>query len=144
MCARRSGEIVGAALFLPPLPPAARKHAKSDPKKVTSLHRLVVKPGEPQNVATMLIGASLRHLKKGGRYDTVVTFADMAQGHTGAIYRATNAEYLGTSRPEPYWVDRNGKIVSRKSTRTRSYEEMRSLGYEKKVSPGKHTFRWRL
>lgn len=145
LCARRQGEVVAAALFLPPLPPAAKKHATTEPRKVTSLHRLVVVPGEPQNVASMLIAGSLRRLKKDGRYDTVITFADQAQGHTGAIYRATNAEYLGLSRPEAYWVDlKTGATVSRKATRSRTVAEMRALGLERRVSPGKHTFRWRL
>lgn len=74
----------------------------------------------------------------------MVTFADMAQGHTGAIYRATNAEYLGVSKPEVYWVDREGRMVSRKATRTRNFAEMRALGLEQRRSPGKHVFRWRL
>lgn len=144
-CAKRQGQIVGAALFLPPLPPAAKKHAKTDPKKVTTLSRLVVVPGEPQNVATMLIGSALRYLRKDKRYDTVLTFADLAQGHTGAIYRATNATYCGLTKPEPYWIDpRTGKRVSRKATRSRTVAEMRSLGYERRMSPGKHCFKWEL
>jgi len=136
---------VAAALFLPPLPPAAKKHTLSgDPKKVIALHRLVVAPDEPQNVATILIGGSLRRLKKDGRYDTVITFADKSQGHTGTIYRASNAEYLGESKPETYWVDAEGRTVSRKATTSRTYEQMRNLGYSPRRSPGKHIFRWAL
>lgn len=145
ICAKRGGQIVGAALFLPPLPPAAKKHAKTDPKKVTTLSRLVVAAGEPQNVATMLIGAALRQTRKDRKYDTVLTFADLAQGHTGAIYRATNATYCGLTKPEPYWIDpRTGKRVSRKATRSRTVAEMRALGYERRMSPGKHCFKWEL
>jgi hypothetical protein len=132
-------------MFLPPLPPAARKHALRDPKKVTSLHRLVVEPGEPQNVASMLIAGALRQLRRDGRYDTVITYADTARGHTGGIYKATNAEYLGLSRPEVYWIDpKTGAQVSRKATVSRTASQMRALGYERHVSPGKHVFRWRL
>lgn len=145
VCAKRGGQLVGAALFLPPLPPAAKKHAKSDPKKVTTLSRLVVAAGEPQNVATMLIGASLRQLRKDRRYDTVLTFADLSQGHTGAIYRATNASYCGLTKPEPYWLDpKTSRRVSRKATRSRTVAEMRALGYERRMSPGKHCFKWEL
>lgn len=140
----RERGVVAAAVFLPPLPPAARKHALSDPKRVTALSRLVVVPGEPQNVATMLIGGALRQLRRDARYDTVVTYADTAQGHTGAIYRATNAEYLGMSRPEGYWVDKDGRTVSRKATVSRTAAQMRALGLERRVSPGKHIFRWKL
>lgn len=45
----------------------------------------------------------------------------------------------------PYWVDpRDGRRVSRKATRSRSVAEMRALGYEKCLSPGKHCFKWVL
>ena len=129
----------------PPLPPAARKHAKTDPKKVTTLSRLVVAAGEPQNTASILIGASLRQHRRDRKYDTVLTFADLAQGHTGAIYKATNATYCGLTEPEPYWIDpATGKRVSRKATRSRTVAEMRALGYERRVSPGKHCFKWVL
>jgi hypothetical protein len=144
-CISRDGEPVGAALFLPPLPPAAKKHAVSDPKKVTTLHRLVIRPGEPQNAASMLIAQALRHLRRDGRYDVVVTFADLSQGHVGTVYRATNATFVGLTKPEPYWVDpETGRRVSRKATRSRTGAEMRALGYERHISPGKFCFKWVL
>jgi hypothetical protein len=144
-CARRDGELVGAALFLPPLPPAAKKHASTSPRKVTTLHRLVVKPGEPQNVAGMLIARSLKHLRKDGRYDTVLTFADTSRGHEGTVYKATNATYCGLTRREPYWEDpATGRRVSRKATRSRTVAEMRALGLQQRMSPGKHCFKWAL
>lgn len=145
ICAKRDGRVVGAALFLPPLPPAAKKHAKGDPKKVTTLSRLVVAPNEPHNVAGMLIGASLRHLKRDGRYDTVLTYADLSRGHTGTVYKATNATYCGLSKPEPFWVDpTTERRVSRKATRSRTVAEMLALGYKREISPGKHCFKWTL
>ena len=143
ICAKRGGEVVGAATLLPPLPPAARKHAKGDPKRVTSLSRLVVRSGEPQNAATMLIGAALKQVRRDRKYDTVLTYADLSQGHTGAIYRATNAQYCGLTKSEEYWVDPvTGRRVSLKATRSRTVAEMRALGYERRVSPGKHCFKW--
>lgn len=144
-CLRRGGRVVSAALFLPPLPPAAKKHAKSTPKKVTTLHRLVVAPGEPQNVAGMTIARSLRQLRKDGRYDTVLTFADFSRGHTGTVYKATNAIACGQSKPEPYWIDpATGRRVSRKATVSRTVAQMRALGYERHISQGKHCFKWWL
>lgn len=144
ICAIKNGKIVGAALFLPPLPPAAIKHAKTDPKKVTTLSRLVIASGEPQNAASMLIAASLKQIRQDKKYDTVLTFADLSQGHLGTVYKATNAIYCGKTRPEPYWIDATGRRVSRKSTKTRTVSEMAALGYERKVSPGKHCFKWIL
>ena len=143
ICAKRGGEVVGAAALLPPLPPAARKHAKDDPKRVTSLSRIVVRSGEPQNVASMLIGATLKQVRRDRKYNTVLTYADLAQGHTGAIYRATNAQHCGLTKPKEYWADpATGRRVSAKATRSRTVAEMRALGYQRRVSPGKHCFKW--
>lgn len=145
ICAFRGDEPIGVAQILPPLPPAAKKHARTDPKRVRVLTRLVVVPGEPQNAAGMLIAALLHQLRREGRYDRVLTYADMAQGHTGVVYRATNAKFLGMSEPEPYWVDlASGVRVSRKSTVSRTNAQMRALGCEQRVSPGKYIFAWDL
>jgi hypothetical protein len=139
------GEPIAAAITLPPLPPVAKKYASTSPGRVTSLSRVVVVPGQPKNVASMLVSRALRQTRKDKRYDTVVTYADTAEGHTGAIYRATNAEYLGLTKPKAYWIDpATGRRVAAKATRTRTVAQMRALGYERRVSPGKHVFRWRL
>lgn len=151
-CAAREGKVRAAAMFLPPLPPAAEYIAERAaerglsvaPSQVVSLSRLVVIPGEPQNVASMLVAYALRAFRKSKKYRAVVTFADTAEGHTGQVYRAMNAEYLGKTKPEPYWVDAENTRVSRKATQSRTVSQMRSLGYERKVSPGKHRFVWWL
>lgn len=144
-CAKRDGVVVGAAVYLPPLLAAAVRHAQGDPKRVISLSRLVVAPGEPQNVAGMLIAASLRLLVAQGKHDTIVTYADMSEGHTGTVYRATNAQSCGVSKPRTYWIDpETGCRVSQQSKRWRSNERMLELGYEPRVSPGKHCFEWKF
>lgn len=138
-------DAVAAAITLPPLPPVARKYASSSPQRVTALSRVVVMPGQPQNTASILVARVLRQTRKDGKYDTVVTYADTSEGHTGTLYRATNAEYLGLSAPKAYWVDpKTGARVSAKSTKTRTVEQMQQQGYERRKSPGKHIFRWRL
>lgn len=142
-CAKRNGIVVGAAVYIPPLLAAAVKHAQGDPKMVISLSRLVVATGEPQNVAGMLIAASLRLLVAQGKYDTIVTYADMSEGHTGTVYRATNAQSCGVSKPSAYWIDpETGRRVSQQSKRRRSNERMLMLGYERRTSPGKYCFKW--
>lgn len=148
----KSGEVVAAALFLPPLPPAARYVAKVgaergrtiDPKRVVALSRLVVVPGQPQNVASMVVGQALRDLRKEGKYQAVVTFADTSAGHTGQVYRAMNAEYLGMTGPTTYWTDANDARVSCKATKSRTVAQMRELGYTSHRSLGKHRFVWWL
>ncbi len=146
------GNIVGAAMFLPPLPPAA-KYIENIAvqsgrvcvwQRVLSLHRLVVVPEQPQNVASLLVCAALRDLRRQKKCDAVVTFADSSAGHTGQVYRAMNAEYLGATEPASYWTDETGRRVSAKATVNRTAAQMRALGLTRKRSEGKHRFVWWL
>ena len=125
---RKNGELVAVAWWLPPTRVACESVSKEDWKKVVSLSRLVVHPDEPKNVCSMLIGASIRQLKKEGRWKHLVTYADHAQGHTGAIYKATNWDYVGTAGPYPKWVDKDGKQTACKAAKNRRKAEMEALG----------------
>jgi hypothetical protein len=120
--------LVGVALWLPPTKVCAQT-VHSDWRRVLSLSRLVVLPDEPQNAASLLIGASVRRIRAEGRWAALVTFADQSQGHTGAIYKATNWTPKGETRPEPRWVDASGRQVSRLSTKSRTRAQMEALGY---------------
>lgn len=147
----QGGKLVGVAQFLPPLPPAARKVSELafergrvvDPKRVIGLTRLAVAPGQPQNAASILVGASLRKIKRDKRWQAVVTFADSSAGHTGRVYLALNAEFIGFTKPEAYWVDpESGARVSRKATKSRTVAEMKALGLQKQKSQGKYRYVW--
>lgn len=132
-------ECLGAALWLPPTEPAARS-VSSDPKDVMNLSRLVIDPTVPTNGASFLLGKSIRIIQRDGRFHTLLTYADEAQGHTGAIYKATNWTYLGTVKGHPRWVDAKGRQVAVKSTVNRSYAEMLTLGYTRLPASDKHKF----
>lgn len=123
------GSLIAVAWWLPPTKVACQSVNKEDWKKVVSLSRLVVHPDEPKNVCSMLIGASIRQIRKDGRWASLVTYADHGEGHTGAIYRATNWDYVGTTSPTPKGINpTDGKQVSCKSTRNRNKKEMEDLG----------------
>lgn len=141
--------IMGASVWLPPLPPAALKtYPEGDPKRVLSLSRLAIHPEMPVNAASFMIGRNIREIRKDGRWDCLVTFADSRQGHTGAIYRATNWEYLGETAPTECWVDpETGRQVSRKNgshRKCRTHGEMGELGYELAGYFPKHKYRMKL
>lgn len=78
------------------------------------------------------------------RWHTLLTYADTAQGHTGAIYRATNRTYLGSTRPGRRWAAADGRQASGKSTRNRTKAEMLALGYVQLPPSVKHKFVLRL
>jgi len=70
---RKNGVLIAVAWWLPPTRVACESVNRGEWKKVVSLSRLVVHPDEPKNVCSMLIGASIRQLKKDGRWSTLVT-----------------------------------------------------------------------
>jgi hypothetical protein len=145
------GNTVAVAIFLPPMNSVGRQMERLAKERghrctwdrVTGLHRLVVLPGQPQNVASMLVCAALRELRRSKKWDAVVTYADLSVGHTGQVYRAMNAEYLGVAKPKEYWLDANGVRCMRKAER-QSTAQMRELGFTQHLSQGKHKFVWWL
>lgn len=130
----RANQLVGVAIWMPPTRACAAT-VNPDWKRVLSLSRLAVAPSEPQNAASMLIGASVRRIRHMMRPDgtmrwvALVTFADEFKGHTGAIYRATNWKEKGRTAPETRWEDPSGRQVARKATKSRTVGEMMARGY---------------
>lgn len=111
---------------------------------VLALSRLAVAPSVPKNGASFLIGRSIRLIRRDPRWHTLLTYADTAQGHTGAIYRATNWTYLGITAPGRRWVSHDGRKVAGKSTRNRTKAEMLALGHRQLPPSVKHKFVLRL
>jgi hypothetical protein len=132
----------GVAWWIPPTKGAAIvTFPEGDWRRVLVLHRLVCDPDCPKNAASFLLGRSMRLVEQSGAWDCLVTYADTARGHTGAIYRATNWEYMGETQPSDTWLMPDGRQVSRKAgPRTRTGDDMRQLG-ARKVMSSKHKFR---
>lgn len=136
-----SDEPVGAAWWIPPTKAAALS-VDPDWKSVMNLTRLAIAPDIPANAASFLLGRSMRLIRADGRYKTLLTYADEGQGHTGAIYRATNWIYLGIKLGGPVWIDpETGRHVARKAGgRTRTSQQMIDLGYVNTGRTRKHKF----
>jgi hypothetical protein len=147
---RADGALMGAAVWLPPTKLAAIHACKLDSKGterwrgVLSLSRLAVHPEVPTNGASFLIGRCVRALRRARSYHLLVTYADESQGHTGAIYKATNWVDAGRTKPEPRWLDKDGAQVARKATRTRTNAEMIALGHRVSGRYQKRRFIMRL
>ncbi|MFA4974981.1 MAG: hypothetical protein WC683_20445 [bacterium] len=126
---RCDGEVVGAAQFLPPTKVAAQSVAGDDWRDVLSFSRMVVLDSEPTNAESLLIGGAVHEVKKDRRWRAILTYADQAQQHTGTIYKATNFEPLGVTKPECRYVDeKTGRLVAKKATHSRTKAEMIALG----------------
>lgn len=135
-----SDYLCGAILWLPPTKNCAVSVNPDNWTRVLSLSRLAIHPAILKNGESFLIGRSIRMIKKLQKWKSLVTFADMSQGHTGTIYRATNWEYVGESTSNIRWVDSEGRQVSVLSTKSRSVAEMKALGYVNTGRFRKHKF----
>lgn len=133
---------LGVAWWLPPTKDAAAACWPQDWRAVLALSRLVVRPDVPQNGTSFLLGRSVRLIRRDRRWECLVTYADEAEGHTGAVYLAAGWEHVGWTAPEARWVDGAGRMVSRKAGPvTRTAAEMRALGYSVAGASRKRRFR---
>lgn len=132
----------GVCWWMPLASPAAAQFFSDDWKNVLSLSRLVCTPDAPKNAPSFMLSRSIKLLPE--RYHTLATYADTWQNHTGAIYKATNWQYLGMTQNKPIWTDESGKSVSiRQGDITRTQEQMRDLGYTIEGRYAKHRFMYR-
>ncbi len=133
----------GVAQWFPPTREAAAATWAGDWHHVLGLSRLAIAPDVPANGASYLIAQSIKLIRAAGRYHCLVTYADTWQGHTGAIYRATNWEYLGLTDPKPRWLDpQSGSLVSQYAGGTfRGKARMVALGYQHLGDFATHKYR---
>ncbi|MBZ9706092.1 hypothetical protein LB543_05080 [Mesorhizobium sp. ESP7-2] len=130
---------LGVAWWIPPTKSAAKASFLFDWTKVLALSRLVIAPDVPKNAATFLLARS-RKLIDPLRWPCLVTYADQWRGHTGAIYKADNWQYVGLTQPERTYIVK-GRMTSRKTaSKTRTHAEMLALGAEMIGSFRKHKF----
>lgn len=130
-----SSTLHGVAMWQPPTYGAALSAFPVNPSSVCSLSRFCLRDDRPSNAGSFLISKSIKMLetKRGSKYDMLITYADMACGHEGIIYKASNWLYNGLTRPRwVYWIEEEGKMVMRSRKRgpkTYTHQEMIDLGH---------------
>jgi hypothetical protein len=98
--AYRGSVLVGVVTYGTPVSSSLRRGICGDDwsDKVLELNRLCCE--NSKNVASILVGRSLRMLPKPS---VIVSYADTEQGHVGYIYQATNFLYTGLSAKRTDW-----------------------------------------
>jgi hypothetical protein len=130
----------GVALWIPPTKTAAQAIAGDGWQGVLSLSRLVVAPEVPTNGASFLMGRSMKQIDR-ERWPVLVTYADTNQGHTGAIYKATNWTEDGPVPAGDVWETVSGELCGRKrGGRTFTAAQMIERGYRKRPNAPKIRF----
>ena len=138
---KETGRVFGVALWMPPTKAAAQCNYTGDFREVLTLSRLAIATEVPNNACSFLLGASERLIRKIGKYKFLLTYADTWQGHTGAIYKATNWDYLGETRPGEVWVDKEGRMMGKKRGPVNlSKAQMEGLGFTLQGKFSKHRF----
>lgn len=130
----------GVALFIPPTRNAAEANCHGHPwTGVLSLSRFVIVPGVPPNASSFLLGAAMKLIDR-RRWPILLTYADPNEGHTGAIYRATNWHEDGAVPAGDVW-ELGGQLCGRKRGGfTYTAEQMRAMGAVKRPSTPKLRF----
>lgn len=147
-----SNDCIGVAWWLPPTKNAAiNTYPEGDWRKVLSLTRLAIAPkmindeGKevevPKNACSFLLSRSMKLVDK-TKWHCLVTYADTWQKHEGTIYKATNWEYLGLTKPTTVFVNESGKMMGRKrGGKNISKAELIESGFQDKGRFPKHKFR---
>ena len=78
---------------------------------VTELHRLHILDVTPKNTESWFISRCLKLLKQDKpQIKAVLSFADTTVGHSGTIYKATNAYRIGTTGKAIFYTDETGRL----------------------------------
>jgi hypothetical protein len=110
-------------------------------RNVCELMRLWVCDSVPRNGESYLIGNTLKHCGK----EIVVSYAEVAQGHLGTVYQATNWLYTGLSARRRQFKIEGVKTHCQRLADMHSAAELREIygdrfAYEWR--PPKHRYVW--
>lgn len=134
----------GVAWWMPPTRSAGEHLAGDGWQGVLSLSRLVCDPSVPPNGASFLLAGSMKLIDR-DRWPVLVTYADTNQGHTGAIYKATNWHCDGPVVAGDVWTTPQGQLVGRKrGPKTFTVAEMLARGFVKRPAAPKIRFTHRI
>lgn len=117
----RASELVGVAVFSVPANALALDPAPGDRHSRAELGRFVLLDDVPSNGESWFLARCFEILRRTG-YTGIVSFSDpvarlsadgsqVFPGHIGTIYQATNAIYLGRSRPAKVLLLPDGSLI---------------------------------
>ena len=140
--------MIGAMIYgIPAMYGVAERYYPDNPSGVIELNRLCCIDDTPTNTESYFIGKTLRWLKRNTKYKIVLSYADIAQGHEGIIYKATNFKSLGMTSPDRILIVDGEKYHSRMLTKkSPKFEAIRQRIKKKDENitieklPSKHIF----
>ena len=89
-------KMIGAAMYAyPSMPDTAKKYNPINPTKCLELRRLVCIDDTPKNTESYFISQCHKWTKRNTNIEVIVSFADLEEGHSGVIYKASNFHFYG-------------------------------------------------
>ena len=89
-------EMIGAAMYCyPSMPSTAKKYNPINPDRCWELRRFVCIDDTPKNTESYFISQCHKWIKQNTNIEVIVSFADLEEGHSGVIYKASNFHFYG-------------------------------------------------
>jgi len=113
---------------------------------VTELHRLHILDCTPKNTESWFISRCLKLLKQDKpKIKAVLSFSDITEGHSGIIYKATNAYRLGTTGKAKFYRDQNGRLRHPRQSGVNITEQMaKEKGWVSEIREAKNRYLYLL
>jgi len=92
------GKLVGVAAVGSTSSVLGSKSIGCENYRVCELRRFALVSGLEKNSSSMFLSKVIKRLKLEGKYVAMISYADSQAGHTGVIYQACGAKYLGCSK----------------------------------------------
>ncbi len=121
------------------------------------LRRFVLVNEAPRNSESFFLSRCIKLLKKSGKYQRILTYADPNKGHEGTIYKATNFKYIGVEKYRQQILRIGRRDVSMRQVYQKSkltgnyvesavkYQEMKKQGLAKVIMTApKHIYMYDL
>lgn len=140
--------LIGCLMFATPCSENVRASVFGEKYKdcVTELHRLHILDCTPKNTESWFISRCLKLLKKDKpQIKAVLTFSDLTEGHSGTIYKATNAYRLGTTGRARFYRDKDGRLRHPRQNGVNITEEMaKERGWTSEIREAKNRYLYLL
>lgn len=137
-------ELIGVLMFATPCSEAVRASIFGEEYKdsVTELHRLHILDVTPRNTESWFISRCLKKIKEDKpQIKAVISFSDMTEGHSGVIYKATNAYRLGTTGRAKFYRDKDGRLRHPRQSGINITEEMaKEKGWTSEIREAKNRY----
>lgn len=141
-------KLIGVLMFATPCSEKVRASVFGSEyvDRVIELHRLHILDVTPKNTESWFISRCLKLLHKDKpKIWAVLSFADTTEGHTGIIYKATNAYFCGQTVKTYSYVDKNGRLRHRRQCGINiSIKQANELGWKRVLRNVKNRYLWIL